>query len=300
MSSDESTAPAITSAPRRNSATCISSCVRYTATNPSWPYQRASVQIPSTTRTTMTRTPRAIRVGTSAPRRRRRRTTGREPRTGSDSKLTGGELTYRTCGSRDRCEDLPVASDLTGEAAAGEGGGAARQEALERAVRELEQHVAAGGWDGPVRLFALVRTAGALERAPQLASRLPPDVVRAALADPEHLTLVEQEGLPDAPSLEELLGGLAWPDTVDGAAIVTERVVVPPEVEAQVPDDPAEALTWLANHPARREVRLAAAALRDGTNACAVRARDHDRDSDVAVGRDLVPGLVEGLTATLR
>ena len=193
-----------------------------------------------------------------------------------------------------------MASDLTARAGDGEEPGAARRSAVERAVRELEQHVAAAGWDGPVRLFALVRTAGALQRDPQLAARLPPDVVRAALADPEHLTLVEQEGLPDAPSLEQLLGGLAWPDTVDGAAIVTERVVVPPEVEAQVPDDPGEAVTWLANHPARREVRLAAAALRDGTNACAVRARDHDRDSDVAVGPDLVPGLVEGLAATLQ
>jgi hypothetical protein len=175
-----------------------------------------------------------------------------------------------------------------------------RQEAVLRAVRELEQHVAAGGWDGPVRLFALVRTAGALDRDPALAGRLPPDVVRAALADAEHLTLVEQEGLPEASSLEELLGGLAWPDTVDGAALVTERVVVPPEVEAQMPEDPAEAVEFLAAHPSRREVRLAAAVLRDGTGACAVRARDHDRDSDVAVGPDLVPGLLEGLAGTLR
>jgi hypothetical protein len=180
------------------------------------------------------------------------------------------------------------------------GRGAGPQQAVLRAVRELEQHVAAGGWDGPVRLFALINTAGALERDPALAGRLPADVVHAAQADPGHLTLVEQEGLPDAASLEELLGGVAWPETVDGAALVTERVVVPPEVEAQVPDDPGEALTWLANHPARREVRLAAAVMRDGTNGCAVRARDHDRDVDVAVGPDLVPGLVEGLAATLR
>ena len=67
-----------------------------------------------------------------------------------------------------------------------------------------------------------------------------------------------------------------------------------------MPDDPDEALTWLANHPARRDVRLAAAVMRDGTNGCAVRARDHDRDVDVAVGPDLVPGLVEALAATLR
>jgi hypothetical protein len=174
-----------------------------------------------------------------------------------------------------------------------------RQAAVLRAVRELEQHVAAAGWDGPVRLFALVRTAGALERDPQLSSRLPPDVVAAAEADPEHLTIVEQEDLPDASSLEELLGGLAWPSTVDGAALVTERVVVPPEVEAQMPPDPDQALEFLAGHAARREVRLAAAVLRDGTGACAVRARNHDRDADVAVAPDLVPGLLEALAGTL-
>jgi hypothetical protein len=176
---------------------------------------------------------------------------------------------------------------------------AERQEAVLRAVRELERHVAAGGWDGPVRLFALVRTAGALARDPELADRLPHDVVDAARTDPEHLTLVEQEELPDASSLEELLGGLAWPPTVDGAALVTERIVIPPEVEAQMPADPGEAVEWLAAHRARREVRLAAAVLRDGTGGCAVRARDHDRDGDVAVAPDLVPGLLEALAGTL-
>ena len=174
-----------------------------------------------------------------------------------------------------------------------------RQDAVLRAVRELEQHVAAGGWDGPVRLFALVRTAEALARDPELADRLPVDVVAAARADAEHITIVEQEDLPQASSLEELLGSLSWPPTVDGAALVTERIVVPPEVESELPADPDEAVTWLAQHPARREVRLVAAILRDGTGGCAVRARDHDRDSDVAVGPDLVPGLLEALAGTL-
>jgi hypothetical protein len=86
---------------------------------------------------------------------------------------------------------------------------------------------------------------------------------------------------------------------VDGAALVTERVVVPPEVEAQMPADPDQALQFLAAHPARREVRLAAAVLRDGTGGCAVRARNHDRDTDVAVAPDLVPGLLEALAGTL-
>jgi len=175
----------------------------------------------------------------------------------------------------------------------------ARQESLLRAVRELEHHVASGGWDGPVRLFALIRTVDALERDPGLEAQLPIDVVAAAYADPEHLTAVEQEDLPPASSLEELLGRIAWPHTVDGAALVTERVVVPPEVEQQIPDDEAEAVEWLAAHPARRDVRLAAGVLRDGIRGCAVRARDHDSDDRVAVGPDLVPGLAAALAATL-
>jgi hypothetical protein len=179
-----------------------------------------------------------------------------------------------------------------------QGAANSRQDAVLRAVRELEQHVAAGGWDGPVRLFALVRTADALDRDRELAARLPADVVAAAQADREHITIVEQD-LQQVSSLEELLGSVSWPPTVDGAALVTERIVVPPEVEAQLPGDPDEAVTWLAQHPARREVRLAAAVLRDGTGGCAVRARDHDRNSDVAVGPDLVPGLLQALAGTL-
>jgi hypothetical protein len=175
----------------------------------------------------------------------------------------------------------------------------ARGLAVTRAVRELERHVAAQGWDGPVRLFALVRTADAVQREPRLSGQLPPEMLAAAGADREHLTVVEQEGLPVASSLEELLAQIAWPGTIDGAAVVVERTVVPPDVEAQIPSDPERALAWLAAHPARRDVRLAAGVLRDGTAACAVRARDHDEDDRVAVGADLVPALVEALTATL-
>ena len=174
-----------------------------------------------------------------------------------------------------------------------------RQAAVLRSVRELEQHVAAGGWDGPWRLFALIRTADALDRDPALAGQLPAEVVAAARQDGEHLTAVEQEDLPQAQTLEALLSTIAWPDTVDGAALVVERVVLPPEVEANLPADPAEAVEWLASHPARRELRLAAAVLRGGPNGCAVRARDHDEDLRVAVAADLVPGLVSGLAATL-
>ena len=175
-----------------------------------------------------------------------------------------------------------------------------REAAVRRAVRELEAHVASGGWDGPVRVFALVNTARALGQDPSLATTLGPNVVAAATDDPEHLTAVEQEQLPDADSLEGLLGRLAWPPSVDGAAVVVERLVVPPEAEAQAPKEPDAALAFLQEHPDRRELRMAAAALRDGTGACAVRARDHDEDDRVAVGgTELVPGLVAAVAATL-
>lgn len=171
--------------------------------------------------------------------------------------------------------------------------------AVRRVVVELEQHVAAAGWDAPIRIFALIRTAAALERDADLSRQLPADVVAAAQADPDHLTAVEQEGLPEAETLHDLLGQLAWPESVDGAAIVVERSVIPPEVEAQMPKDEEEALAWLQAHPERRDVRLAAATLRSGQHACALRARDHDADDQVAVGPDLAPGLVAAMAATL-
>lgn len=178
-------------------------------------------------------------------------------------------------------------------------GADARGRALNRLVVEVERHVAADGWDAPLRLFALVRTAGALSRDPGLARRLPPDVVAAADADADHLTAVEQEGLPDADTLEDLLGRIAWPETVDGAAVVVERSVLPPSAEAQVPDDEAEALAWVEMHPEREDVRLAAAVLRGGDHACALRSRKHDADDRVAVGPDLAPTLTSAIAATL-
>jgi sulfur carrier protein ThiS len=174
-----------------------------------------------------------------------------------------------------------------------------RQRAVTTTVRELERHVAAAGWDGPLRVFALVRTAGALERDRDLAGRLPADVVAAARQDPEHLTAVEQDGLPEAATVEDVLARLAWPPSVDGAAVVVERSVLPPEAEAGLPDDEAEAVEWLQRHPRREDVRLAVAVLRDGVHACALRARSHDADDRVAVEPNLAPGLVSAVAATL-
>ncbi|WP_269326811.1 PPA1309 family protein [Kineosporia mesophila] len=174
-----------------------------------------------------------------------------------------------------------------------------RSLSVRRVIVELERHVATAGWDAPVRVFALVKTAAALQRDPSLGSRLPTEVINASQEDPDHLTAVEQEGLPQAQNLEELLHQIAWPESVDGCAVVVERTVLPPEVEEQIPDDEESAAAWIEQHPDRRDVRLGAAVLRSGEYCCAVRARDHDADDNVAVGRDLAPGLVEGVAATL-
>ncbi len=171
--------------------------------------------------------------------------------------------------------------------------------ALADAVREIEHHVAAAGWDAPVRVFALVRTQAALAAEPGLAEQLAPEVLAAARADDQHLTSIEQEGVPAAEDLERLLGGLSWPATVDGAAVTVERVVLPPGAEEDLPSDPDAALAALLAHPQRQDVRLAVGVLRDGPAWCAVRTRAHDADDAVGQGPDLVPGLVEAVRATL-
>jgi hypothetical protein len=159
---------------------------------------------------------------------------------------------------------------------------------------ETERHVAAAGWDQPPRLFALVRTAGLLEREPRLRAQL-------GQGDEEGgFTAIEQEGLPGTASLEALLARLAWPEDVDGVALAVERLVVPPEAEQDLPEDPDKAAEALGAHPDRKDVRLLVAVLRDGESACLLRQRDHDTDDRVASGSDIAPGLVQALSATLQ
>ena len=159
---------------------------------------------------------------------------------------------------------------------------------------ETERHVAAAGWDQPPRLFALVRTAGLLEREPHLGAQL------GQGEDDDGFTAIEQEGLPDTSSLETLLARLAWPQDVDGVALAVERLVVPPEAERDLPENPDEAAEALAAHPDRKDVRLLVAVLRDGESTCLLRQRDHDTDDKVASGSDIAQGLVQALSATLQ
>lgn len=158
---------------------------------------------------------------------------------------------------------------------------------------ETERHVASAGWDQPVRLFALVATAHLLEHEPGFLDALAPHDVQ-----PGALTAIEQEDLPSPEHLETMLGQMAWPEAVSGAAIAVERIVVPPSAERDLPQDPDEAVALLADHPDRKDVRLLVAVLRDGSSRCLLRQRDHDRDDRVAAGDSIAPGLVQGLLGT--
>nr|WP_255574634.1 PPA1309 family protein [Austwickia sp. TVS 96-490-7B] len=159
---------------------------------------------------------------------------------------------------------------------------------------ETEKYVAAAGWDQPVRLFALVRTAALIHAEPHLASQL------AAPEDPDALSAIEQEDVPVVDPLEDLLGSLAWPAEVDGVALAVERIVVPPQAQEGLPDDPAAAARILADHPDRVDVRLLVAVTRDGESTCLLRQRPYDSDDQVAAGQDIAPDLVAALAATLQ
>lgn len=160
---------------------------------------------------------------------------------------------------------------------------------LRQAALEVESHVGSEGWDQAPRLFALVPTADLIAAEPGLAEQLSDDH--------DGYTPIEQE-LPAGRELEDLLTEIEWPDAVTGCAAVIERIMLPPEAEESLPDDPEAIVEVAASHPDRREVRLVAAVTRDGQAHSAVRAKDPD-DAVLLEGPDLVPGLIEHLRRTL-
>ncbi|NHA66902.1 PPA1309 family protein [Phycicoccus flavus] len=164
---------------------------------------------------------------------------------------------------------------------------------LTLAALDTERHVARGGWDQGVRLFALVPTAELLEHEPGLADGLATHDAAAGA-----LSAVEQDELPEADGLEDLLARIAWPEQVTGCALAVERIVVPPEAERDLPDDDDAALRAVAEHPGRADVRLVVAVTRAGESRCLLRQREHDSDDRVALGDDIAPGLVHALRAT--
>ena len=174
---------------------------------------------------------------------------------------------------------------------------------LRGAVLELEQHASSAGWDQPAQLFALVPAGELMSTDPDMAALvgLGPDT------HPDVLVTVEQGELPPEVPLEELLAQIEWPAEVRGAAVVVERLVLPPSA-GEVPVDPDEAAAFAAGHPDREEVRIIAAARRPevtapagspGSTYCAMRLRSRDDDFAVLEAPDLVPGLLDLLLSTL-
>lgn len=168
-------------------------------------------------------------------------------------------------------------------------------QALPGAAREVEEFVAAAGWDQEPQLFALVPTPTLLASQPDLAGQL-----EGAAA----LTPVAQESLPEG-ELDTALAGIEWPEVVAGCALAQEIVVLPPEAEAglgELPDDPVQARRTAAEHPQRREGRLVAAVLREGVGACVLRLRaspsSTERD-ELVEDPQLAPNLLRALLATL-
>jgi len=165
---------------------------------------------------------------------------------------------------------------------------------LRLAVVEVERHTSESGWDQPHRLFALVRTTELAKAEPELAAELGISDGTAELFTP-----VEQELEAHPDTLEELLGRIEWPGSVDGAMAVVERLVLPPDVEEAVPDDPTEAAEFAAAHEQKQDVRIAVGVLRTGEAHCVLRMREHDSDDALLHGPDVVPDLVSALRETL-
>lgn len=188
--------------------------------------------------------------------------------------------------------DVPGADGVPDAAAI-----AAAQRALRlvELAREIEKHVASEGWDQAPRMFALARTAELVALEPALAAAL-----GTAGEDPESLTPIEQEALDPERPLDEVLATTMWPEEVAGAALVLERIVLPPSAEEALPDDDLGGLEeTVAAHPERQDVRMAVLVTRDGGRMCALRLRSHDDDAEVLVGPDVVPRLTDALAATL-
>lgn len=167
-------------------------------------------------------------------------------------------------------------------------------EPLTLAVTEIERHAAGRGWDQPPRLYALAPTEELIRREPGLAEQLG---AGPAAARSGALTPIEQE-LPNR-TLEDVLATITWPETVTGCALVVERIVLPPDTEQTMPDDPDDAVAWAQNHPGRTDVRIVVGVLRDGSRSSVLRVRGHDDDADLIHDPDFSPDLGAALAETL-
>jgi hypothetical protein len=155
---------------------------------------------------------------------------------------------------------------------------------LALAVLESEANRARDGWGQPPQLYALATKASLIETAPGLA-----DQVDAAPED--SLIPVKQEPLPPGEPLD-VLADVRWPDDVTGCVLVTELLVLPPEIEGQAPRDPGQLEQWASRQPDARPARLAVGVSRNGDYACILRLKGDD-------SVEFDPGLADDLVAAL-
>lgn len=172
---------------------------------------------------------------------------------------------------------------------AGAGGPTPAQEPLAAALIEIERYVGASGWDQPARLFALAPTARLLEAEPSLSGQL-------TVTAPGQLSSIEQDDFHPGQDVLAGLAAIAWPATVTGCAVCTERSFLPAGHEAQIPDDPDEAADFVASHPSREDIRVVMGALRDGTTYGVARLASHP--DELLAGDHLVPALSSALVRT--
>jgi hypothetical protein len=170
-------------------------------------------------------------------------------------------------------------------------------EKLQRVATEIERGTAKLGWDQPPALYALVVTEQLLAEP-----NLPDDIANQIRSgwdkSSDHLSGILQEQMQED-EVEDMLPRIAWPEAVAGAALTVERLIVPPEIEAEAPEDPDEAAAFIAAHPSTMDVRITVAALRSGDTWSLIRTKAFDSDEMVATGEALVPQLSELLLASL-
>ena len=120
---------------------------------------------------------------------------------------------------------------------------------LGTSIREVAEFVDDRGWDQRPEMFALVPTSLLAETDPSLIH----DLDSAGLTPIEQAPLHEDiDQHPDA--LGEIVSGISWPDSVVGAILVRQIVVLPPGSDA------AKA----QQNPQSQDARLFAGVLRDG------------------------------------
>ncbi|QLY33013.1 PPA1309 family protein [Nocardia huaxiensis] len=181
--------------------------------------------------------------------------------------------------------------------------------ALYRCIREVAEYVDGEGWDRPPQMFALVPTADLVAAEPGLIDQLD---------DAAALTPIAQEPFPDditgnSMALDEFLATTSWPDAVEGCVLVQQIVVLPPAAEKTLDDaieplladpDAADhaARRAAVTHPGRRDARLFAGVLRDGTSLSLLQVRPSEDEEDPFADLDLrtTPNLAPNLVQALR